>query len=57
MAFINKGSLRDQIIYPDSLEDMRKKRLTDEDLMRIMEIVNLQQVVIREGGEQCRIVI
>jgi ABC-type uncharacterized transport system fused permease/ATPase subunit len=43
--------LRDQIIYPDSLEDMRKKRLTDADLMKIMDIVNLQQVVIREGGE------
>lgn len=44
------GSLRDQIIYPDSIEEMRKKKLTDKHLMDILEIVNLQYVVQREGG-------
>ena len=44
------GTLRDQIIYPDSSEDMRRKGHTDEDLMRVLEIVNLQHVVAREGG-------
>lgn len=44
------GTLRDQIIYPDSVEDMNRKDISDNDLMIIMEIVNLQQVVAREGG-------
>lgn len=44
------GSLRDQIIYPDNLNDMRRKNFTDKDLIEILEIVNLQQVVLREGG-------
>lgn len=44
------GTLRDQIIYPDRVEDMIQKGLTDADLMNIMEIVNLANVVSREGG-------
>jgi len=44
------GKLRDQIIYPDSLEDMLKKNITDEQLMDIMDIVNLRSVIVREGG-------
>lgn len=46
------GTLRDQIIYPDNIEDMRRKSISDKDLMVIMEIVNLQQVVVREGGKE-----
>ena len=44
------GKLRDQIIYPDCIKDMKRKQITDDDLMTILEIVNLQHVVIREGG-------
>jgi ABC-type uncharacterized transport system fused permease/ATPase subunit len=44
------GKLRDQIIYPDSIQDMKRKKITDNDLMSVLEIVNLQHVVIREGG-------
>nr|QUF59458.1 ATP-binding cassette transporter Abcd2 [Brachionus angularis] len=44
------GTLRDQIIYPDSVSDMHKKSITDKDLMDILDIVNLQGVCIREGG-------
>nr|QNH67959.1 ATP-binding cassette transporter subfamily D member 2 [Brachionus plicatilis] len=44
------GTLRDQIIYPDRVEDMFLKRMNDADLMNIMEIVNLTSVVTREGG-------
>lgn len=44
------GKLRDQIIYPDSIEDMKRKHISDDQLMDIMEIVNLKSVVIREGG-------
>ena len=32
------GKLRDQIIYPDSIEDMKRKNVKDENLMEIMDI-------------------
>ncbi len=48
--YLTIGTLRDQIIYPDTLDDMRMKKITDDDLMQILDIVNLQPVVLREGG-------
>lgn len=44
------GCLRDQIIYPDTLDDMRRKSISDRHLMEIMDIVFLKNVVTREGG-------
>jgi ABC-type uncharacterized transport system fused permease/ATPase subunit len=44
------GTLRDQIVYPDTLSDMRRKNISDCDLMGILGIVHLQNVVAREGG-------
>ncbi|KAG7156504.1 ATP-binding cassette sub-family D member 2-like [Homarus americanus] len=48
--YMSVGTLRDQVTYPDSYEDMKNKGLTDDNLLNILCIVNLQNLVIREGG-------
>ncbi|KAG0187131.1 hypothetical protein DFQ28_006830 [Apophysomyces sp. BC1034] len=44
------GTLRDQILYPDTIEDMHKRKVTDDDLLEILKVVQIEHIVEREGG-------
>ncbi|CAO3597994.1 unnamed protein product [Absidia cylindrospora] len=48
--YLSLGSLREQIIYPDTLEDMKKAGRTDDELMEILKVVHLAYIPDREGG-------
>lgn len=55
--YMSLGTFRDQVIYPDTYDDMKEKGCTDKDLEKILEIVNLQLIVEREGGKVVSVVI
>lgn len=48
--YMSIGSLRDQVIYPDTPDEMKSKGLTDANLDVILQIVFLDHIVRREGG-------
>lgn len=48
--YLSRGSLRQQIIYPDSDREMRSKGITDDDLYRILSSIEIEGIVAREGG-------
>lgn len=48
--YLSRGTLRQQIIYPDGLRQMRDKGVTDKDLLQILQKVEIEQIVERDGG-------
>jgi ATP-binding cassette subfamily D (ALD) protein 3 len=48
--YMTLGTLRDQIIYPHTVDDMRLAGRTDEDLVALLAQVHLAYVVQRPGG-------
>ena len=49
-AYFPQGTLRDTIIYPETLEEMTKNEKKDEDLQRILYEVGLHYLVDKFGG-------
>ncbi|KAL4437929.1 hypothetical protein ABPG74_001100 [Tetrahymena malaccensis] len=47
-AYLPTGTLRDQIIYPDTKLQMLRKKKTDDDLIEYLRNVNLEYIVNRE---------
>ena len=48
--YMTLGTLRDQIIYPDSPAKMALKGITDEKLVEYLGLVQLEYILAREGG-------
>jgi ATP-binding cassette subfamily D (ALD) long-chain fatty acid import protein len=48
--YLSRGTLRQQVIYPDGVREMREKGVTDTDLYNILDIVEIASVVNREDG-------
>ncbi|KAH7637155.1 abc transporter sub-family d-like protein [Dermatophagoides farinae] len=48
--YMSLGTLREQLIYPDTIKIMNNKGIRDEDLESILDQVHLRYIVTREGG-------
>ncbi|KAF2114639.1 ABC transporter transmembrane region 2-domain-containing protein [Lophiotrema nucula] len=48
--YLSRGTLRQQIIYPDGVREMRDKGITDDDLYNILSVVEIESIVDRPGG-------
>ncbi|KAJ1918834.1 ATP-binding cassette long-chain fatty acid transporter pxa1 [Mycoemilia scoparia] len=53
-AYLPIGTLRDQVIYPHTVADMREAGRTDQDLLQILSAVHLAYLPKREGGWDVR---
>lgn len=48
--YLSLGTLRDQVIYPDTVTEMHAKGVSDEDLVEILKLLQIENIVEREGG-------
>lgn len=52
--YMSIGSLRDQIIYPDTREDMLDKNVTENQLKDILKMVSLEHIANRDSFDEVR---
>lgn len=45
--YLSIGSLRDQIIYPDTRQDMINKNVSEDSLTKILKMVSLEHIALR----------
>ena len=48
--YLSLGTLRDQILYPDTIKEMKERNVTDQNLLDILKVVQIEHIVDREGG-------
>ncbi|KAL0073856.1 ABC transporter transmembrane region 2-domain-containing protein, partial [Phycomyces blakesleeanus] len=48
--YLSLGTLRDQILYPHTVEEMHARNITDDMLLAILDVVQIKHIVEREGG-------
>jgi len=49
-TYLPRGTLRTQLIFPDTEEDCQRKGVTDDELLLMVQQVGLTAVLQREGG-------
>ncbi|XP_060661262.1 ATP-binding cassette sub-family D member 1 isoform X2 [Drosophila nasuta] len=52
--YMSIGSLCDQIIYPDTRDDMKRKGITENELRSILKMVSLEHIAQRDNFEVIR---
>lgn len=52
--YMSCGSLRDQIIYPDTRKEMMNKNITECQLRQIMRMVSLEHIIDRDSFDEIR---
>ncbi|KAH8256355.1 hypothetical protein KR032_003399 [Drosophila birchii] len=52
--YMSIGSLCDQIIYPDTRDDMKRKKITEDELRNILKLVSLEHIAQRDSFDVVR---
>lgn len=52
--YMSIGSLRDQIIYPDTREDIRRRKVSEKELRAILKLVSLDNLALRGNLNEVR---
>lgn len=52
--YMSIGSLRDQIIYPDTREDMKRRKVSEKELKAILKLVSLDNLASRGSLNEVR---